>query len=160
MSGFNFLEEAVKDYHRDLQNRGIAVVKKIPDPVNIIGTMSGGKVIGVRTMREWVDFAGWLRVPPWRGVAVFLEAKDILGASLSRSCFNKRPHQISLLEQSAQDGCVSGVVVRSKRLERCYFVPAYLLCEMPLRWATLDKIGSRLDGVQWFDKAEAFYGSE
>jgi penicillin-binding protein-related factor A (putative recombinase) len=141
VSGFNLFEESLKDYHIELWNEGIAFVRKIPDPVNIIRPLQGGKVIGARTAKEWVDWGGFLP----GGRAVWHESKETKRSGLYRSLF--KPHQLSFLILAGQHGCLTFVTIRSSESGLSYAVPWERLADMPLRWEKLEDY--QLRGVRW-----------
>lgn len=139
-------EISVNDYNRGLERRGIAWVQKVPDPVKIIKTGSGGSVRGVLDVKKFCDHQGFFLDG---GRSIVIEDKETNQASLRRGAFSKRPHQLALLSLAWQAGALAIVIVYSSRKRASFCIPAPILVDMPLNF---DHLGPfRLDDVAWYE---------
>lgn len=95
-----------------IENKGLARVRKLPDPVRITGR-DGGKITGYPTRREWADFYGVLK----GGNAIAFEAKSTTEeasfplASL-RAKKDGDPSQLEILQAIVELGGIAFVALR------------------------------------------------
>jgi recombination protein U len=114
------LEDLVDLVLAGYEERGIALVRRVPDPWRVV--RRGGRVVGAFPARKGlVDYLG-----VWRGVPVAFDCKET-GGVLS---FSKLPaHQLEFLERWACQGGLAALLVRFWRRGAVVWVPVGALLE-------------------------------
>lgn len=124
-------EFAIEHSNNVYEHLGLALVKKRPTPVKILGTTAGGKVHGHLEKRSTVDYDGTLP----GGKAIFFEAKEC--ALPERFPLDSlAEHQYEHLAAAHRLGAVSFLLIEFTARRTVYLVPFKTLERYWHRWKT------------------------
>jgi recombination protein U len=153
-------EGYLDDYHDILRARGVADVRKIPTPVQVVKRYQDGSSRGYERSST-VDYSGTLA----GGLSVCFDAKST--ADERRVYWRSvKDHQLEYLTAHAELGAIAFVLVECRNpARRQYFIPASVITsslargEKSLPWLALDTM--RLPpGTGWHEFIEARIGAE
>lgn len=115
------LERLIDMTNRQYQNKGVADVRKVPTPVQIIKSLGGGRVEGRKEKAQWVDYVG-----VGHGRVLIFDAKETKKENLPLE--NLADHQFELLQSwYTQGACAFLIVSFAHKHEEIYLLPFKLL---------------------------------
>ncbi|MEK4628090.1 Holliday junction resolvase RecU [Solibacillus sp. FSL R7-0682] len=116
------LERIIDMANNKYRNAGVADIRKVPSPVNIL-KLTGNRIVGHTEKPTWVDYSG-----VYDGRAIIFDAKQT-----SKTAFpldNISLHQYDLLKSWSEKGAVTFLLVRFSKYDKYYHLPF-----RTLKWA-------------------------